>query len=170
MSWMTLLSIVAVGAGLVAAAVAFTQRAPASAEASASSASAQAPDVISATEAHQKASRGHLVLVDVRTPQEWLQTGVPASAHAVTMNQDGATMLAAIDKLVGNDRGRPLAIICRTGNRTGSLLPQLRRAGFTNVTHVGEGVAGSRHGAGWLKAGLPMRPGTAPGKPVIASQ
>lgn len=172
MSWMMIIVLAVVAAVLVAAAGAYAQRAPAGTAApSASAAPVSADGTLSAADAHAKASKGEIVLVDVRTPQEWQQTGLPASAHAVTMHQDGRAMLAALDKLVGNDRSKPLAIICRTGNRTSSLLPQLQQMGYTNVTHVGEGMAGSRHGQGWLKAGLPTRPGTAADKPpVVASQ
>jgi len=135
---------------------------------------AGSPDMashIGAADAHDRASKGEIVLVDVRTPQEWKETGVPASAHAITMSQDGRALIAALDKALGNDRSRPLAIICRTGNRTAMLQPQLKAAGYANVLNVAEGVAGSRYGVGWYKAGLPMRPGSqATSAPVLASQ
>lgn len=173
MSWMTIIAIIAAGAATAAAVAAYAQRAPSGQPATSNGpamAPAHVPAMLSAAEAHAKASRREIVLVDVRTPQEWQQTGMPASAHAVTMHQDGAAMLAALDKLLGNDRSKPLAIICRTGNRTAMLQAQLAQVGFTNVFNVAEGVAGSRHGVGWLKAGLPVRPGAAPGNPVIAAQ
>lgn len=116
--------------------------------------------IISASEAHSRAITGEVVLVDVRTPEEWRETGVPASAHAITMHQDPRAFVQQLLAVLDGDPSRPMAIICRTGNRTGGLAPQLIRAGFSNVVDVGEGVAGSRYGRGWFKSGLPTRPGS----------
>lgn len=174
MSLMTIAVVAIVGLALAGAAIAYAQRgaspAPGTAGAGSGPGAAQ-PGFLTVADAHAKAAKGEVVLVDVRTPQEWAQTGVPASAHAVTMHQDGKALLAALDKLLGNDRTKPLAIICRTGNRTTMLQAQLKQVGYTNVINVAEGVAGSRHGPGWFKAGLPTRPGSAAVKPpVVASQ
>jgi rhodanese-related sulfurtransferase len=114
--------------------------------------------VMGAAEAHAKALAGEVVLVDVRTPEEWAETGVPASAHAVTMHQDGRAFVAGLSQALGGDTTRPLAIICRSGNRTSAIYADLRRAGFSGLINVAEGISGGPHGAGWLKAGLPMRP------------
>lgn len=119
--------------------------------------SATAGEIMSAADAHAKAAKGEITLVDVRTPDEWKQTGVPASAHTITMHQPGPQLLQQLDAALGGDRSKPLAIICRTGNRTGSLAGPLQKAGYTNVIDVSEGVAGSRAGQGWFKAGLPVR-------------
>jgi rhodanese-related sulfurtransferase len=127
--------------------------------------------VVSPGDAHAQATAGKLVLIDVRTPQEWRETGVPASAHAVTMHQDPKVFLDTLAKLTGGDKSKAIAIICRTGNRTTSLQGQLKQVGFTNVLNVVEGVVGGRNGPGWQKAGLPMRPGgDATKPPVVAAQ
>jgi rhodanese-related sulfurtransferase len=116
--------------------------------------------VMSATEAHAKAVAGEVVLVDVRTPDEWRETGLPASGHAITMHQEARGLLAGLDKAMGGDRSKPLAIICRTGNRTTMLQAELKKAGYSNVINVAEGMAGGPNGTGWVKSGLPTRPGT----------
>ena len=113
-----------------------------------------------ATEAHAKAVAGEVVLVDVRTPDEWRETGLPASGHAITMHQEARGLLAGLDKAMGGDRSKPLAIICRTGNRTTMLQAELKKVGYTNVINVAEGMAGGPNGTGWVKSGLPTRPGT----------
>ena len=117
---------------------------------------------MSVTEAHAKALAGEIVLVDVRTPDEWKETGVPASAHAITMHQEGRTFVAELQKVLSNDPAKPLAIICRTGNRTSSIYGELQRIGFKTVINVAEGVAGGPYGPGWQKSGLPLRQSTAP--------
>lgn len=117
-------------------------------------------DVIDPRTAHAEAMAGKIVLVDIRTPQEWNATGVPASAYAVTMNQEPQALLAALRGLGGGDAATPLALICRSGNRSATLAGQLRGIGFSHVIDVAEGVEGGRFGPGWLKAALPVRPGS----------
>lgn len=116
-----------------------------------------AGEVMTPTDAHEKALKGEVVLVDVRTPQEWQQTGLPASGHAITMHQQGSDFAAQLDKALGGDRSKPLAVICRTGNRTGSLVAPLEKAGYKRVINVAEGMFGGRYGPGWIKSGLPLR-------------
>lgn len=118
---------------------------------------AAAGEVLTPAEAHEKAMKGEIVLVDVRTADEWKQTGLPASAHAITMHQKGPDFVKALDAALGGDRSKPLAVICRTGNRTGSLVGPLQQAGYARVIDVKEGMVGGRYGAGWIKAGLPLR-------------
>jgi rhodanese-related sulfurtransferase len=119
---------------------------------------ALAGEVLDAKTADAKAKAGEIVLVDIRTPEEWLQTGVPATAHAITMHQSAPAFLAQVDKALGGDKSKPLALICRTGNRSGSIAPQLEKLGY-KIIDVSEGMAGSRAGAGWLKSGLALRTG-----------
>ncbi|MCB1513456.1 MAG: hypothetical protein KDJ18_01315 [Hyphomicrobiaceae bacterium] len=131
-----------------------------------------AGEVMTPAEAHEKALKGEIVLVDVRTPDEWKQTGLPASGHAITMHQQGPDFLRQLDQALGGDRSKPLAVICRTGNRTGSLVAPLEKVGYTRVINVAEGMVGGRYGAGWIKAGLPIRT-YAPDKsapPQVATQ
>lgn len=131
-----------------------------------------AGEVMTPQEAHEKAVKGEIVLVDVRTPDEWKQTGLPASGHAITMHQQGPDFLRQLDQALGGDRSKPLAVICRTGNRTGSLVAPLEKVGYTRVINVAEGMVGGRYGPGWIKAGLPIRT-YAPDKsapPQVATQ
>jgi rhodanese-related sulfurtransferase len=118
--------------------------------------------IMTAADAHAKALAGDVVLVDIRTPEEWKDTGVPASAHAVTMHQAGPAFVAGLKLAMGGDTTKPLAIICNSGNRTSNIYADLQRAGFTNLINVAEGVGGGPFGHGWLKSGLPLRATTAP--------
>jgi rhodanese-related sulfurtransferase len=124
--------------------------------------------IMSVADAHAKALAGEVVLVDIRTPEEWKNTGVPASAHAVTMHQQGPAFIAGLKAAMGGDTTKPLAIICNSGNRTSNIYADLQRAGFPNLINVAEGVGGGPFGRGWLKSGLPLRVTAAPlmsGKP-----
>lgn len=118
---------------------------------------AQRVSQLDAPAAHEKALKGEVVLVDIRTPEEWKETGVPASAHAITMHQDPKVFLSTLLEAAGGDANEPVAVICRTGSRSTALAAPLSRAGFPNVINIVEGVAGGPNGPGWKKRGLPMR-------------
>lgn len=121
---------------------------------------------IKPSDAHAMALAGELVLVDVRTPKEWLETGIPASAHSITMHQDPNSFLSELLAKMDGDRTRRLAIICRTGARTTMLQGQLLQIGFTDVLNVTEGMLGSVAGPGWRQTGLPTR---TPDEPVLTT-
>ena len=109
---------------------------------------------LTVAQAHQAAANGEVVLVDIRTPREWAQTGVPEGAHAIDMRRDD--FLAALSQVAGTDKGRPIAVICARGVRSARLSRALTEAGYTNIVDVPEGMLGSGAGPGWLKTGLPV--------------
>lgn len=112
---------------------------------------------MSAPEAYEAARAGKLILIDIRTPPEWKQTGVARGAALINMihPRGAAGFLDEVLAKVGGDRTAPIALICRTGNRTTQVQKFLQAQGFTNVAHVPEGMAGSRAGPGWLARQLP---------------
>lgn len=112
---------------------------------------------ITAPEAWEAAHAGKLTIVDIRTPPEWKQTRVPQGAALVDMlHPQGATgFVNEVLRHVGGDRNAPIALICRTGNRSSQVLRYLRAQGFNNTVHIAEGMAGSAAGPGWLARGLP---------------
>ena len=85
--------------------------------------------IVAAAMAHDRALAGEIVLVDVRRPNEWKSSGVPASGHAITMHQDGAEFLAKLRQAAAGNLARPIALICATGGRTTWLLPHLQKHG-----------------------------------------
>lgn len=121
------------------------------------SAPAALPGAMSAAEAHAAAGAGKVVLVDIRSQEEWKDTGVPASGHAVTMHQAQASFVRQIEALTQGDKAKPLALICATGSRSSFLRSWLVKAGYTAVIDVSEGMEGGRAGRGWVRAGLPIR-------------
>jgi rhodanese-related sulfurtransferase len=112
---------------------------------------------MTAPEAHEAASAGKVTLIDIRTPPEWKQTGVARNAVLVDMlhPRGAAGFMNAVLEKVGGDRTAPIALICRTGNRTTQVQRFLMAQGFTQVYNVTEGMAGSRAGPGWLARRLP---------------
>jgi len=110
---------------------------------------------LTAPEALTRTQAGGLTLVDIRTPKEWRQTGVAEGALRIDM-----TSKTFVDDLLGavdGNKDAPIAIICRTGNRTTYTQRALMERGFSNVYNVKEGMAGSGAGPGWLRRGLPVQ-------------
>lgn len=113
---------------------------------------------LAADRAHALSQAGERLIVDVRTPQEWQQTGVPEGAATVSLHDPGgpAGFGRSVLEAVGGDLSAPVAVICRTGNRSQRAYELLVAQGFTDVRDISEGVAGGSNGPGWMPRGLPM--------------
>lgn len=109
-------------------------------------------DTLSAEEAYRLAATGEIALIDIRRPEEWAATGLPEYAVPIDMRRrDFAEALAAAAA------GRPAALICARGGRSGRLARVLAGADPGNrIIDVPEGMMGSSAGAGWLAKSLPV--------------
>ncbi len=114
----------------------------------------QAAEILTATQAFAKAATGKITLIDIRTPEEWVETGSGAGARRLDMRRDD--FVDALDKILGGDKSRPVALICARGVRSSRLSRALRKGGYTNIIDVPEGMLGSYAGPGWLARGLPV--------------
>ncbi len=119
-------------------------------------------------EAYTKALAGEIVLIDIRTPEEWAETGLPDVA--LQNNLYASDFIPTLLAIRAQNPDTPLALICRTGSRSGNATAQLYQAGLTNVIDVVEGVAGSAVGPGWFARGLPVRAADAPVNPAITTR
>ena len=109
-------------------------------------------------EAHMAAVAGDIILVDIRTPPEWAETGIGEGAIALDRTQKD--FVDSLVKLRNAFPEKPIALICRTGNRSGYVFDALNKQGFPGLVDVSEGMAGGRNGKGWIPRGLPTYPGT----------
>ncbi|KHQ52007.1 sulfurtransferase [Ruegeria sp. PBVC088] len=117
---------------------------------------AQTRSIWSAREAHDALQADTARLIDVRSREEWLETGVGAGIWPISMHEDRfADRLFAARDLAGD---RTVGLICATGGRSAALLDALRQAGYPGFADISEGMLGSRHGPGWLAKGLPVVP------------
>jgi rhodanese-related sulfurtransferase len=98
--------------------------------------------------AYERVRKKDLILVDVRTEGEW-QGGVAKGAHTVTLGNP--RMVDTIYGFAGEDTSRPVAVICRSGMRSGRAAKQLAQAGFTDVSNVRGGMMA------WTSANLPVK-------------
>ena len=114
--------------------------------------------VFSAPQAFAAIEAGQVTLIDIRRPEEWRQTGVAKGALRINMLHPKGPegFMHEVLQVVDNDRNAPIVLICRTGSRTAQVQRYLQSQGFTKVWHVGEGMAGSKDGPGWLRRGLPL--------------
>jgi rhodanese-related sulfurtransferase len=116
------------------------------------------PAELTAPEAQALASKGELKLIDVRTPEEWRDTGVAPGAARINMYHAGGSegFLKDVLESVNGDKSAPIAVICRSGNRSTRVQSFLVSQGFTNVSNVREGMGGGGSGPGWVQRGLPV--------------
>jgi len=127
-------------------------------------------------EAHQRQQSGD-TYVDVRSVPEFAQ-GHPSGALNVPLlhadertrqMQPNAEFVAVMRANFKPDA--PLLIGCQAGVRSLHACQALEAAGFTNLTNVLGGYAGSRMGdAGWAQAGLPVETSTPEGHDYASLQ
>ncbi|MGI9611092.1 MAG: rhodanese-like domain-containing protein [Acidimicrobiia bacterium] len=85
-----------------------------------------------------------VVLLDVRTAEEFNEVRVPGSVNVDFYATDFASQLDTLDKDV------PYVVYCRSGNRSGQTMDIMRELGFTEVWDVDGGIIS------WNEAGLPL--------------
>jgi len=91
-------------------------------------------------------------VIDIRTPDEWKQTGIIKGAHKMmfftpTGEPDLAGWFFKLGHLV-KDKKQPILIYCAHANRTKALGEGLDQMGFKNVYELKGGIEN-----GWIKFG-----------------
>jgi len=119
---------------------------------------ARAEPDMSAPQVFEALRQGRILVIDIRTPGEWRETGVIPGAGRVDFYQGPEVLLKSVLQMAGGDRSAPIALVCRTGNRTTQAQKFLQAQGFTQVYDLREGMAGSAAGPGWLNRRLPVEP------------
>jgi rhodanese-related sulfurtransferase len=112
--------------------------------------------VIAPAEAAKRVADGKAVLIDVREPDEWAETGVAAPAALLPLsdlNGDRKQWKGFLEK----NRGKELILYCRSGHRAGVAAKLLADEGFR--------TANARGFSDWQAAGLPIRKAIEPPKP-----
>jgi rhodanese-related sulfurtransferase len=115
---------------------------------------ADAPAVAPA-EAAKRVADGKAVLIDVREPAEWAETGVAAPAALLPLsdlNGDRKQWKEFLEK----NRDKELILYCRSGNRSGRAAVILAGEGFRTANAGGFGD--------WQSANLPVRKSDQPAR------
>jgi len=87
-----------------------------------------------------------LVLLDVRTPEEFDAGHLDGAIMIDFYEDDFASRIADLD------RDQPYLLYCRSGNRSGQTRLIMEELGFTNVSDVDGGINA------WVGAGQPVVP------------
>jgi rhodanese-related sulfurtransferase len=88
-----------------------------------------------------------LVVLDVRTPEEFAEGHLEGAVLVDFYAADFADQLAALDTDV------PYLVYCRSGNRSGQALGMMEQLGFASAVDVDGGIVA------WADAGLPVTTG-----------
>lgn len=113
------------------------------------------PATLSPRETHQGVASGTLLLVDIRRPDEWADTGV--AQGAVKLDMTSSAFEARLAALRAENPAKPIALICRTGRRSKALQQQLTERGWQGLIHVRAGMLGDGQEPGWLAEKLPVQ-------------
>jgi hydroxyacylglutathione hydrolase len=100
---------------------------------------------VTAVELEERRRRGPTTILDVRSAGEWAAGHIEGSRHVM-----GGDLPERLGEL---PRDTAIHVICATGYRAGVAASLLRRAGFTNVVNVSDGLVA------WKERGLPLATG-----------
>ena len=109
---------------------------------------------MSAPQAYEKLSKGDLVVLDIRSREEWQDSGVAQGALPISMHEKD--FLERFQSVLLEYEPEKIAMICATGGRSAEVTYFLEQNGLTGVADISEGMFGNRNGPGWLKHGLPV--------------
>ena len=141
-----------------------------------------APRTLTAREAYEKwkTDSGKPIILDVRTPEEFMFVGhpkmawnVPVAAQSYVWNAAAgqfpmrqlSDFVARVEQIAGRDD--TLLVMCRSGARSAQAVDLLVRASFRNVYNITDGMEGDvvkdpysvfygqRMVNGWKNSGLP---------------
>jgi len=85
-----------------------------------------------------------IVVLDIRTPEEYAQGHIAGAVNIDFKGEGFASELAELD------RDQRYLVHCRSGGRSGRSLPQFEKLGFHSVYHLDSGLLG------WIEAGQPV--------------
>lgn len=88
-----------------------------------------------------RASEPGVVILDVRTPEEYATGHLPGAINIDVEAPDFSDQVAALDK------SATYAIYCHSGNRSGVAMDEMARDGFTDLADLAGGITA------WAQAG-----------------
>ncbi|MBU2533286.1 MAG: rhodanese-like domain-containing protein [Alphaproteobacteria bacterium] len=116
-------------------------------------AAAAAEADISDIDAFERQQADEMIIVDIRTPPEWAETGV--ATGAVTIDMQDPEFIPKLVALRTENQDKGIALICASSNRSGQAQRLLSQSGFDRLYSVFGGMTGNGQVAGWIADGLP---------------
>ena len=92
----------------------------------------------------QEAPPSDMVILDVRTPEEFSEGHLAGAILVDFYEADFADRIAELDPDV------PYLLYCRSGNRSGETSKMMEDLGFTDVAEIDGGIVS------WIDSGLPL--------------
>lgn len=99
---------------------------------------------LSATEFQAKTLESGVIILDVRTPGEFMEGHL---VNAINIDVENPSFAAEIEKL---DKTATYAVYCRSGRRSANAVATMKDAGFSSLFNLNAGVQE------WAAAGLPL--------------
>lgn len=93
-----------------------------------------------------KQASGGVDLIDVRMPTEYREVHASGAVNVPLDSLDPKS----VAKSVHGNSGKPIYLICKSGNRSSKAVQKFLDAGIENVVNVDGGTTG------WVSAGLPV--------------
>lgn len=106
---------------------------------------ADKPKDVSVNEAQKLIQEGKVLVLDVRTPEEFKEGHIEG---AVNIDFNGKDFTTRVKKL---DPAKPVLVHCQGGGRSGRSLPILEQLNFPQIYHLHEGFGE------WEAAGKPVK-------------
>ena len=111
---------------------------------------------LSPAEAAKLVADGKAVLVDVREPSEWAESGVAAPAALLPKSEFDAGLIGEWKDFLAKAGDKQIILYCRSGRRSGAVAAALAEKGHK--------VANAGGFKDWQAASLPVRKSTEPAK------
>ncbi len=111
----------------------------------------QAVISLSVRETSEAVAAKRIVLVDIRSPDEWADTGLPRGA--IPLDADGAAFEPRLAGVRLDNPGKRIALIDRTGAQAVAVAQKLAGRGWRELAAVRGGMLGP---GGWLGEKLPV--------------
>lgn len=112
------------------------------------------PTKMSAPDAYSAALKDDLIILDIRSPGEWAETGVAEGAWPVTMHDP--SFGRNLQSILRQNPDTPVALICATGGRSDHVVGVLEQNGLSGVIDISEGMLGNGTAPGWIARKLPI--------------
>lgn len=113
----------------------------------------QSANTLSPREAFEAAQAKRILLIDIRSAEEWADTGLPQGALA--FDADAPAFEVRLAGLRLDNPGKRIALIDRTGAQAVAVAQKLAGRGWRDLAAVRGGVLGP---GGWLAEKLPLTP------------